>query len=206
MMMKVTISIAKFLKSSDSVFNKLIEKYGLLETHSSFDLFSSFIFHFIGQMLSNKVADVLWTRFVNLVGEVEPHNILNIPDDKIRNIGISRAKIEFIKSFCNVIINKKIVLDSLNSLSDDELIRTLTKIKGVGEWTAEMIALFSLGRENIFSFKDVALKRGIMKCHPNFKTLSKTRFEKLRKLYSPYCSYASLYFYKVNDDPNFILD
>lgn len=204
--MKVTISIAKFLKSSDSVFNKLIEKYGLLETHSSFDLFSSFIFHFIGQMLSNKVADVLWTRFVNLVGEVEPHNILNIPDDKIRNIGISRAKIEFIKSFCNVIINKKIVLDSLNSLSDDELIRTLTKIKGVGEWTAEMIALFSLGRENIFSFKDVALKRGIMKCHPNFKTLSKTRFEKLRKLYSPYCSYASLYFYKVNDDPNFILD
>ena len=204
--MKVTISIAKILKSSDSVFNKLIEKYGLLETHSSFDLFSSFIFHFIGQMLSNKVADVLWTRFVNLVGEVEPHNILNIPDDKIRNIGISRAKIEFIKSFCNVIINKKIVLDSLNSLSDDELIRTLTKIKGVGEWTAEMIALFSLGRENIFSFKDVALKRGIMKCHPNFKTLSKTRFEKLRKLYSPYCSYASLYFYKVNDDPNFILD
>ncbi len=206
MMMKVTISIAKFLKSSDSVFNKLIEKYGLLETHSSFDLFSSFVFHFIGQMLSNKVADVLWTRFVNLVGEVEPHNILNVPDDKIRNIGISRAKIEFIKSFCNDIINKKIVLDSLNSLSDDELIRTLTKIKGVGEWTAEMIALFSLGRENIFSFKDVALKRGIMKCHPNFKTLSKTRFKKLRKLYSPYCSYASLYFYKVNDDPNFILD
>ena len=204
--MKVTISIAKFLKSSDSVFNKLIEKYGLLETHSSFDLFSSFVFHFIGQMLSNKVADVLWTRFVNLVGEVEPHNILNVPDDKIRNIGISRAKIEFIKSFCNDIINKKIVLDSLNSLSNDELIRTLTKIKGVGEWTAEMIALFSLGRENIFSFKDVALKRGIMKCHPNFKTLSKTRFEKLRKLYSPYCSYASLYFYKVNDDPNFILD
>lgn len=206
MMMKVTISIAKFLKSSDSVFNKLIEKYGLFETHSSFDLFSSFVFHFIGQMLSNKVADVLWTRFVNLVGEVEPHNILNVPDDKIRNIGISRAKIEFIKSFCNDIINKKIVLDSLNSLSDDELIRTLTKIKGVGEWTAEMIALFSLGRENIFPFKDVALKRGIMKCHPNFKTLSKTRFEKLRKLYSPYCSYASLYFYKVNDDPNFILD
>ena len=67
-------------------------------------------------------------------------------------------------------------------------------------------ALFSLGRENIFSFNDVALKRGIMKCHPNFKTVSETRFEKLRKLYSPYCSYASLYFYKVNDDPNFILD
>ena len=157
-------------------------------------------------MLSNKVADVLWTRFVNLVGEVEPHHILNMPDDKIRDIGISRAKVEFIKNFCNDIISGKIILDNLYELSDDDLIKSLTKIKGVGEWIAEMIALFSLERENIFSFKDAALKRGIMKCHSNFKTLSKTRFEKLRKLYSPYCSYASLYFYKVNDDPNFILD
>lgn len=204
--MKTNYLIINYLKKQDFLFDILFKKYGLLESANKHNLFSSFIFHFIGQMLSNKVAYVLWTRFVNLVGEIEPHHILNVPDDKIKSIGISRAKIEFIKNFCNVIISGKINLDSLNELTDEDLIKTLTKIKGVGEWTAEMIALFSLGRENIFSFKDVALKRGIMKCHPNFKTLSKTRFEKLRKLYSPYCSYASLYFYKVNDDPNFILD
>lgn len=204
--MKTNYLIINYLKKQDFLFDILFKKYGLLEFANKHNLFSSFIFHFIGQMLSNKVAYVLWTRFVNLVGEIEPHHILNVPDDKIKSIGISRAKIEFIKNFCNVIISGKINLDSLNELTDEDLIKTLTKIKGVGEWTAEMIALFSLGRENIFSFKDVALKRGIMKCHPNFKTLSKTRFEKLRKLYSPYCSYASLYFYKVNDDPNFILD
>ena len=204
--MKTNYLIINYLKKQDFLFDILFKKYGLLESANKHNVFSSFIFHFIGQMLSNKVAYVLWTRFVNLVGEIEPHHILNVPDDKIKSIGISRAKIEFIKNFCNVIISGKIILDSLNELTDEDLIKTLTKIKGVGEWTAEMIALFSLGRENIFSFKDVALKRGIMKCHPNFKTLSKTRFEKLRKLYSPYCSYASLYFYKVNDDPNFILD
>ena len=196
--MKTNYLIINYLKKQDFLFDILFKKYGLLEFANKHNLFSSFIFHFIGQMLSNKVAYVLWTRFVNLVGEIEPHHILNVPDDKIKSIGISRAKIEFIKNFCNVIISGKINLDSLNELTDEDLIKTLTKIKGVGEWTAEMIALFSLGRENIFSFKDVALKRGIMKCHPNFKTLSKTRFEKLRKLYSPYCSYASLYFYKVN--------
>lgn len=204
--MKTNYLIINYLKKQDFLFDILFKKYGLLESANKHNLFSSFMFHFIGQMLSNKVAYVLWTRFVNLVGEIEPHHILNVPDDKIKSIGISRAKIDFIKNFCNVIISGKINLDSLNELTDEDLIKTLTKIKGVGEWTAEMIALFSLGRENIFSFKDVALKRGIMKCHPNFKTLSKTRFEKLRKLYSPYCSYASLYFYKVNDDPNFILD
>ena len=204
--MHTTDFVIEKLIKSDSIFSKLYLKYGLIWSNNNLDLFPSFIFHFIGQMLSNKVADVLWTRFVNLVGEVEPHHILNMPDDKIRDIGISRAKVEFIKNFCNDIISGKIILDNLYELSDDDLIKSLTKIKGVGEWTAEMIALFSLERENVFSFKDVALKRGIKKCHPNFKTLSKTRFEKLRKLYSPYCSYASLYFYKVNDDPNFILD
>lgn len=204
--MKTTNNIAEFLKNKDKVFDKLIARYGLLEVQNEHDLFPSFIFHFIGQMLSNKVADVLWTRFVNLVGEVDLQHILDVTDDKIRNIGISRAKVEFIKSFCNDIISGKIILDNLNELSDDDLIKSLTKIKGVGEWTAEMIALFSLERENIFSFKDVALKRGIMKCHPNFKTLSKTRFEKLRKLYSPYCSYASLYYYRVNDDKEFCIE
>lgn len=204
--MKTTNNIAEFLKNKDKVFDKLIARYGLLEVQNVHDLFSSFIFHFIGQMLSNKVANVLWERFVNLVGEVEPSHILKITDEKIRNIGISRAKVEFIKQFCNDIGSGKISLNNLNSLNDVNLIKKLTEIKGVGEWTAEMIVLFSFGRENIFSFKDVALKRGIMKCHPNFKTLSRYRFEKLRKLYSPYCSYASLYFYKVNDDPNFILD
>lgn len=94
----------------------------------------------------------------------------------------------------------------MNELSDIELIKSLTKIKCVSEWTAEMIALFNLERENIFSFKDVALKGGILKFHPQFKSLSKKHFEKLRKLYSPYCSYASLYFYKVNDDHCYKLD
>lgn len=74
------------------------------------------------------------------------------------------------------------------------------KIPGVGKWTAEMIAMFSLGRLNIFSYDDVALKNGILKIHCELKTLSKTRFEKLKKLYSPFCSVAALYYYHANDN------
>ena len=87
----------------------------------------------------------------------------------------------------------------MDKLNDFETIKCLRQIKGVGNWTAEMLALFALGKQNIFSFDDVALRNGIMKSK-GFKTLSKKRFEALRKKYSPYCSFASLYFYRFNDD------
>lgn len=89
-------------------------------------------------------------NLIGIVGEVEPSHILNVSKEKIRSVGISKSKIDFIKSFCSDIKTGKINLNKLNELSDEDLIKTLTKIKGVGEWTAEMIALFSLGRENIF--------------------------------------------------------
>lgn len=79
------------------------------------------------------------------------------------------------------------------------MIDYLRQIKGVGRWTAEMIALFSLGRSNIFCFDDVALKLGILKAYPDYKTMNKPRFNQLRKKFSPYCSYASLYFYASHD-------
>lgn len=206
MALTTTSEILEYLKRKDKCFSVSEEKYGIISQTNNLDIFSSFIFHFISQMLSNKVADILWNRFITIMEEVESNHILKVSDDIIRSIGISKAKIEFIKSFCDDIVNRELILDNLNELSDIELIKSLTKIKGVGEWTAEMIALFNLERENIFSFKDVALKGGILKFHPQFKSLSKKRFEKLRKLYSPYCSYASLYFYKVNDDHCYKLD
>ena len=98
----------------------------------------------------------------------------------------------------NKFVNKEYDFSGLESLSDEELIQELCKIKGVGIWTAEMLALFTFKRKNIFSYSDVALKNGIMKAK-GYKTLSLKRFNSLKKLYSPYCSYASLYFYAHND-------
>ncbi len=206
MELKTDKNILNYLESKDACFYLLEHKYGLLDHKNELDLFSSFIFHFISQMLSNKVAEVIWNRFKKLVQIVEPHHILAISNEKLRMIGISNAKVSYINDFCYDVINAKIDLNGLSELSDLEIISKLKQIKGVGEWTAEMICLFNLGRPNIFSYKDVALKRGIMLCHPNYKTLSRLRFDRLKKLYSPYCSYASLYFYKVNDDKLFELD
>lgn len=204
--MKTTRQIIDYLAQNDRVFVELYCKYGLLETNNSLDLFSSFIYHFIDQMLSNKVANVIFERFKILIGNLSPDSILKVEDSEIRKCGISYKKIEFIKSFCFGVKNGTIDLEYIQTLNDTDLIKELTKIKGVGEWTAEMIACFNLGRPNIFSYKDVALRNGILKVHKEFKTLSLKRFERLRKLYSPYCSYASLYYYRVNDDKEFCIE
>lgn len=197
--------IINYLVSKDNCFIELVKKYGVLGIKPNPSIYESLIYHFISQMISNKVAHSLIERFKKMVNDIKPENVSKLDSDEIKKIGISRRKVEYIENLTQMILDNKINISfsNLNTFDDKEIISYLTTIKGVGEWTAEMVSLFNLGRKNIFSFKDVALKNGIIKTHPNFKTLSKNRFERLRKLYSPYCSIASLYFYKANDDPSF---
>lgn len=150
-------------------------------------------------MLSNKVADIIYKRLEKAVEGVFPRNIIEADIKIIHDCGLSYSKIKYIKQFANDYENKLYDFASISNMNDDELIAYLKKINGVGQWTAEMIALFTLERENIFSYNDVALRLGILEAHKEFKTLSKKRFMRLKKLYSPYCSYASLYYYAFHD-------
>lgn len=188
-----------YISTKDSKLGFYIKKCGFLKTEIFEDIFESLVSNIIGQMLSNKVARVIYDRFLALVGEIKPETIIKKTDEELRSVGMSYKKAEYIKSLSLMVINKEIDLCTLNRLDDYDLIKYLTKIKGIGKWTAEMIAIFSLGRINIFSYDDAALRSGILKVHKEFKTLSKKRFEELRKLYSPYCTVASLYYYYVND-------
>lgn len=150
-------------------------------------------------MLSNQAANTIYTRFINLIGQCIPIKVIEADDEDLRGCGISYSKIKYMKEISENVLSGDLELDNLNQLDDNEIVKVLSKQKGIGTWTAEMIALFGLGRKNIFSYDDVALRRGILYVHPEFKTLSKIRFEKMRKLYSPYCSVAALYYYHVND-------
>lgn len=198
-MIKYTQEMMDYIKLRDAKLGVFIDKYGFIEIGMEGDIFSSIVFNIIGQMLSNKVADIIQARFEKLIEDVTPQNVLKVDDAEIRKCGISFSKINYMKSFARMVLNSEIDLNCIYSMTDEEVLKYLTKIKGVGKWTAEMIATFSLGRLNVFSFDDVALKAGIMKVHPEFKTLSKIRFDRLRKLYSPYCTVAAIYYYHIND-------
>lgn len=188
-----------YISNKHPVMKALVDHYGKLKMGKISDVYMSLILHIISQMLANSVSDALIKRFLALVGEINPENVLSVGADAIRECGISRKKAEYILELSNSILENRYDFSLLDAMSDDEAVKYLMQIKGVGKWTAEMIVEFTLGRLNIFSYEDVALQNGIKKAH-GFKTLSKLRFDRLRKTYSPYCSVASVYYYAYNDD------
>ena len=199
----VTDEIINYLIEKDNTFIYMKNRYGLVEYSLDQNLFESVVMNIVGQMLSLSAADKIYNRVVVLCnGAINAENLSQLNREQLRNCGMSYSKADYILEFSMRCLNKEFNFDNLDSLNDVEVIKFFRRIKGVGLWTAEMLSLFALGRENIFSYDDVALRNGIIKAK-GFKTLSKKRFESLRKRYSPYCSYASLYFYKVNDDKEY---
>lgn len=193
------------LISVDALLKMPIQKYGLSQLELRPNLYEAIVAHIISQMLSKKVSDIIFDRFAGLCNhDINPKTVIRLNPDDLRLIGISKAKAEYILDVSNLVLNNKIDLDSVLKMNEEEAISYLQNIKGVGIWTAEMICCFNLAKPNIFSIRDVALKQGILKLHKEYKTLSKNRFFKLKKLYSPYCSYAALLYYQINDDPNFV--
>ena len=188
-----------YVAGKDPVMKDLVERFGRLEIRVSGDIFADLVSDIVGQMLSNRVAEVIVGRLRALAGGLTPEKLLAKTLEEIKNCGMSARKAEYILALSRDVKEGKYDFSRLDSMTDGEAIAYLMKIKGVGRWTAEMIAEFSLGRKDIFSYDDMALRNGIVKAH-GFKTLSKKRFERLRKKYSPYASVASLYYYRLNDE------
>ena len=175
MNLAVTDEIINYLIQKDAIFSNLYDMYGKAKLEGSVDVFQSIVSSIIGQQLSIKAKRVIFDRFINTIKDFTPEAIIKTSDSDIRNCGISFAKIKYIKELSQKVVNKEYDFSGLESLSDEELIQELCKIKGVGIWTAEMLALFTFKRKNIFSYSDVALKNGIMKAK-GYKTLSLKRF------------------------------
>lgn len=158
----------------------------------------------LSQQLSTTVARVMYQRFLDLFGgkEPTPKQILEVPVEKIRAIGISQSKANYIHNVANFIVEHKITDKKLIKMHDDEIIELLTQIKGVGRWTVEMLLMFSLGREDVFAVDDLGIQKGMLKLHKldhlKGKDL-KARMMELSERWSPYRSYACLYLWKFQD-------
>lgn len=189
----------KYLAAQDPVMEKLISHFGYIQQGGQEDVFCELVMSIVGQMISNNVAHIINERVKSAVGPITPENIIKTGVEKIKGCGMSKRKAEYIVGLAEGVLNGTYDFKMLDHMSDEEAIRYLMQIKGVGRWTAEMIVEFTLGRPDVFSYGDAALRNGIIKAH-GFKTLSEIRFERMRKKYSPYCSVASLYYYALNDE------
>lgn len=189
----------EYLSAQDPIMAELIMRFGHMEYGQQEDVFNALVKNIVGQMLSNGVAQVINSRVEKAVGTITPENVWEAGIEKIKGCGISKRKAEYIVGLAENVLSGEYDFTAIEDMSDEEAISYLMHIKGVGRWTAEMIVQFTLGRLNIFSYSDVALRNGMIKAH-GFKTLSQHRFERMRKKYSPYCSVAALYYYALNDE------
>lgn len=186
----------KYLKAKDARLAEIIETVGHIDRPVDTDLFSSVVHHIIGQQISTKAQQTIWSRMQEALGEVTPQTIIAAGVPQLQSFGITFKKAEYITDFSQKIVAGEFDLDAVSQLSDEDAIKALSSLKGVGVWTAEMILLFCLQRPNIFSYGDLAILRGIRMVYHHRKIDPKL-FEKYRRRFSPYCSVASLYFWAV---------
>lgn len=147
----------------------------------------------ISQQLSDKSASAIFNRFVALfpTGKVDPSDIIVLPHETLRNTGMSHGKARYVRNLAEAVENKIVDFTHFETVSDEEIITELIKVKGIGRWTAEMFLMFVLGREDVFSHGDLGLRKGLQKIYRFKKDLSKEEIEKMIKKWSPYKTYAS---------------
>lgn len=190
--------------SKDKQLSKIVEaEYHQLEMRKNIPL--RLMASIMGQQLSTKVAKVIYHRFLDLYGKKEPkpQQIIDTSHETLRAIGLSNAKVQYVKNVATFCIEHKINDKKLATLSNEEIIDLLTQIKGVGKWTVEMLLMFSLGREDVFAVDDLGIQQAMVKLYKlemlNKKEL-KEKMLTLSKKWSPYRTYACLHLWSWKDN------
>lgn len=158
----------------------------------------------MSQQLSTKVAAVIYKRFLALYNGKEPkvEAVLETPNEALRAIGLSNAKVSYVKNVAQFCIEHNINDRLLSTMNDEAIISLLVQIKGVGKWTVEMLLMFGLGREDVFAVDDLGIQQAMCKLYKIDATHKKTMQEKMLKLaqkWAPYRTYACLHLWNWKD-------
>lgn len=191
--------------SKDKKLKKIIDLQKPYVLKKRDNVYLYLCYSIMSQQLSTKVADVFHRRFIDLYGGEEPteKQIAATSFETLRGIGLSNAKANYVLNVCNFFIEEKITDAGLHKMSNEEVIKSLTRIKGVGQWTVEMVLMFALGREDVFAVDDLGIQQAICKLYKVDATDKKTMKEKMltvSKKWSPYRTYACRYLWGWKDN------
>lgn len=159
----------------------------------------------MSQQLSVKVANVIYKRFIDLFGGKEPtaQQIIAMPFEKLRAIGLSNAKVSYVKNVAQFELDLGMDARKLNKMTNEEVIVYLTAIKGVGRWTVEMLLMFALGREDVFAIDDLGIQNamiGIYKLDRSDKKAFREELLRISAKWEPYRTYACVHLWRWKDN------
>ena len=187
----------KYLKNTDDKIKLLIESIDEIDKEYIPDPFIALVNSIIYQQITFKAANSIWKRFVERVKEITPKNVIEVPFDDLRNCGLSRSKANYVKNIALAVINNDLHVDKLSEMTDDEIKTELIKIKGIGNWTADMFLIFSLNRPDVISYYDLAIRKGIQWLYSMKEEPSLVEFNSFKERYSPYNTAVSLYLWEI---------
>jgi len=187
-------SAVEFL-SNDDILGPVIPLYPNECLKGRGDIFYTFVRSIIGQQISVIAADAIWERLVAKVGKITPENVLKFSQEEIASCGLTRPKASYIIGVANE--SEDFLGQDFESMTNTELFNHLTKFRGIGPWTAEMLMIFTFLRKDIFSPGDVGLLNAVRKLVPELK--EKDEITEFAKRWSPYRTAASWYLWRTLD-------
>ncbi len=185
-----------YLKSKDKKLGEAIEQIGHINRAVDDDLLSSVVHHIIGQQISTIAQATIWNRLTEKLGKIDVNTISSLSREELQSVGMTFKKADYILDFVQKVKNGSFDIVCLEHMSDEDVIKELSSLKGIGVWTAEMIMIFCMQRPDIVSFGDLAILRGMRMLYRHRK-MDKVKFEKYQKRYSPYGTVASLYLWAI---------
>lgn len=193
-------SIAKKnLKKNDKKLGKLIDTYPRDFLFTKSDPFLTLARSIVGQQISVKAAQSVWEKLILKIGKVSPNHIIKSHSNTLKSAGLSRQKVLYLKNLAKAFINKEIKMNKWKSMSDDDIVDDLIKIKGIGRWTAEMFLIFNLCRSDIFPLDDIGMIKGLCKLYGLSYPIDKEIIIKIGNKWKPYRSVATWYLWRSLD-------
>ena len=190
----------RILSKKDPVFKKIIKKFNKGFLTSKKNPFLSLCRTIIGQQISTKAADSIWLKFEKKCKKkIIPNNVLKLTSRSLRSAGLSHQKITYLKNIAKAFKKKSFNVKTLEKMSDDQAIEDITKLKGLGIWSAQMFLMFNLNRPDIYPTKDIGLLRGISKNYNTSYPPSEKFLNKISNLHAGYRTIFTWYMWRSID-------
>jgi len=195
---------AKHLAAADKKLAKVIVASGPCRIRPHSDHYGEMVGSIVGQQLSSVAAGTIWRRVLELfVGKMPtPEELIKVEDQKLRDVGLSWAKVRYVKDLARHILDGRLDLDHISTMPNEQLIEQLTAVKGLGEWSAHMFMMFGLGRLDILPVGDLGIKKAIQNLYGLDKLPDAAAIVTIsnKNGWHPYESVASWYLWQSLDN------
>jgi len=188
------------LKKADPVLAAIIARVGPYRMNYDEPAFASLAEAIVYQQLHGKAAATIFRRLTDLAGlPLEPEGILRLSEAQMRAAGLSKQKLSHLRDLAAKTQCGEVQFAHLPELPDEEVIKELTRVKGIGVWTAHMFLIFSLRRTNVLPTGDLGIQMAIRRHYRKRKLLKPAQMEKIARPWEPYRSVACWYLWRSLD-------